>query len=240
MAALLAHAEHRGARPAVLVGLDRGGGGLDVVLGIEDLPGARWPDLDGVRGDIDGRAVLAALPVWRGVGVVSADRTRPVRSPGEPGVVADVLRALRGAAGLVVLDAGVAGAAAPDLLGACDAVVLVVPLEVRGVAGAVAALAERAQAGAAGPGTVVVARDVPGGGVGERLLADVVGAPVLDTLPWHRVSRREADAGYGPPTGRRTPTGRFARRLADALAVLPAVPGPVAPAVPARGRAEPW
>ncbi|MCU1538245.1 MAG: hypothetical protein JWP82_2596 [Humibacillus sp.] len=50
-------------RGAVAVDLDRFSGRLDVVLGLEQEPGWRWPDLAGVAGVVDGRRLLDELPV---------------------------------------------------------------------------------------------------------------------------------------------------------------------------------
>ncbi|BDZ41503.1 hypothetical protein GCM10025865_08020 [Paraoerskovia sediminicola] len=82
--------------------------------------------------------------------MLSADRLRP----GPERVVADVLRALRGVA-VVVVDAPPhcsGRRAAPDDPEVTESVdVLVVPLELRGVAGAVAALQHAPSAGPAAP-----------------------------------------------------------------------------------------
>ena len=42
---------------AVVVDTDPEGGGLDLVAGLEDEPGVRWEDLDGLSGDVDGPAL---------------------------------------------------------------------------------------------------------------------------------------------------------------------------------------
>ena len=49
-------------RTAVCVDGQRLGGGLDVTLGLEQERGLRWPDLAGVRGQVDGRELLRRLP----------------------------------------------------------------------------------------------------------------------------------------------------------------------------------
>ena len=45
-----------------------------VLLGLEERPGARWPDLGRVRGSLAARDLDGVLPVWAGVAVLSADR----------------------------------------------------------------------------------------------------------------------------------------------------------------------
>ena len=118
---------------ALLVDLDPMGGGADLLLGLEDLPGLRWPDLAAVSGPLSGPALAGSLPTRGGVSVLSWD-ARDV----EVGATATgfVLDAVRRTYALTVLDLPrpVAGAAA--LAAACDTVLLVVPAETRAVAAA--------------------------------------------------------------------------------------------------------
>ena len=121
----------------VLVDLDRCGAGIDVLLGLEDCDGVRWPDLTSARGDVDGAQVLALLPRWGPCAVLSADRRRP--SFPEPGVVADVLHALAGVCGVVVLDLERAGVVTGEsVAAACDTIVVLAPRDLRTVAGVLA------------------------------------------------------------------------------------------------------
>jgi len=99
--AIAVRAAQAGLRPVCLDG-DRLGGGLDVTLGIEQEPGVRWPDLAGVRGRVDGSELLRRLPSVDDVSVLSFDRARDVQL--ETGTVEEVLRALRTAVDLVVVD----------------------------------------------------------------------------------------------------------------------------------------
>ena len=87
--------------PVALDG-DRLGGGLDVTLGLEQERGARWPDLQGTRGCVDGPALLRRLPSVDGVCVLSFDRARDVPLASE--IVQEVLRGLSGAVDVVVVD----------------------------------------------------------------------------------------------------------------------------------------
>lgn len=58
-------------RSAVVVDLDRLAGRLDVVLGIEQEEGWRWPDLADVAGVVDGWRLLGQLPSAGGAAVLS-------------------------------------------------------------------------------------------------------------------------------------------------------------------------
>ncbi|WP_263729804.1 septum site-determining protein Ssd [Cellulomonas sp. SG140] len=180
----------------VLVDLDPGGGGLDVTVGVEDADGARWPELAGARGDVPGEDVLALLPRWGACAVLSADRDG---SEPEPGLVADVLQALAGAVGAIVLDlprGGASGGAA--VLGACDVVVVVARRDLRSVAGTLAVRPRLVAAGAS-VGLVVLGRGPGGLSVAE--LSAAVDLPVLWAGGTTRRLARAAERGALPSRG---------------------------------------
>ncbi len=58
-------------RSVVAVDLDRVSGSLDVVFGLEQEPGWRWPELADVAGVVDGLGLADELPVSCGVPVLS-------------------------------------------------------------------------------------------------------------------------------------------------------------------------
>ena len=119
-----------------LVDLDPGSGGLDLVLGAEDEPGVRWPELASVSGLLEPEALRSALPRAHGVDVLSVDRSGadavPLRS------VPAVIDSVRAAYDVVLLDLP---RGRPDVLEvavpSCDVVLLVVTADVRGAASAV-------------------------------------------------------------------------------------------------------
>jgi secretion/DNA translocation related CpaE-like protein len=57
----------------LLVDADPFGGGLDVLLGIEDAAGIRWPDLAGSRGRLSAQSLVQALPHASGVSVLAGE-----------------------------------------------------------------------------------------------------------------------------------------------------------------------
>lgn len=216
IAAAVAHGLRRADEPAVLVDLDVPGPGQDVLLGIEDEPGARWPELTAARGDVDGDGLLAALPRWRTVPVLSASRQHT--DPPDDAVVVDVTTALLRAGESVVLDLPRPAAwsqAAGLLAAAADVVLLVVPCTVPGVAGAVAAGARLHAAQVREP-WVVARRPVPGR-VDAPALEAALGLDVVAEVRWDGRLADSVDRGEGPPVGRRSPLGRVAAELATAL-----------------------
>ena len=188
----------------VLVDLDRGSAGIDVLLGIEGADGVRWPDLSGARGDVPGADLVALLPRWGACAVLSADRFR-AGAP-EPAVVADVLHGLCGAVGAVVLDLDRGSVVAGEsMVAACDAVLVVAPRDLVSVAGVLAM-----RPFLDGPTVGLVVRGQAFLGVAE--VADAVDLPVLGAL---RRDRGLSSARGGmPPRGR---TSRMAARLARGL-----------------------
>lgn len=64
--------------PTVLLDTHFGGAGLEVILGMEDTPGVKWPDLHDARGALDWKHLETQLPTWRGIPVVTCARTTPV------------------------------------------------------------------------------------------------------------------------------------------------------------------
>lgn len=197
-AALAAVAARAGAR-AVLVDGARDGGGIDVVLGIEDEPGLRWPDLHAARGEVVGDELHALLPAWRGARVLSADRTRPATLPDD--VPHDVLDALAAACDLVVHDVPAEQVGLwSEGDGRCGAWVVLARRDLASVAGAIALEAVIDHEVTAG---IVVRGPAPG-----RLTAhDVATACGLELWGEIRSSRslaRTIERGEGPQLRRRS------------------------------------
>lgn len=72
-------------RSSVAVDLDRLAGRLDVVFGLEQEPGWRWPELAGVAGMVDGGGLAAELPMACGVPVLSGGGGAGWEGPGDAG-----------------------------------------------------------------------------------------------------------------------------------------------------------
>ena len=196
--------------PTTLVDLAPAAGGLDVTLGVETVPGARWPDLADGLPDLAVPAAGASdpgarRPRWREVRVLSADRagTGPT-----PGTVTAVWSALRAGGGRIVVDLAPSGLAGPvagvlDDLTARAQVVLLTSQDVRGVAGALAA---RDLLGGA-PDHLVLRRGRRAR-VAPAEVEAALGCPVAATLPTARDVADAMDAGLGPVWRRRSRLGR--------------------------------
>jgi secretion/DNA translocation related CpaE-like protein len=211
-AAALAHRLSRGGA-TVLVDLERAGGGIDVVVGLEESGGIRWPDLVDARGTVDARELAALLPRWGRCGVLSTDRSRPGGPP--QAALMDVLRALEAQHDSVVLDLDRSDVLdRGPVLASCRTVLVVVPRDLRAVAGALALR----------PALVALVRDVrlvvrgpAPGGLGALELAHVVDLPLAVSMMWDRRLAADGERGGGPVL-RRGRLGRAVARVAGALA----------------------
>ncbi|WP_380169430.1 septum site-determining protein Ssd [Jannaschia sp. R86511] len=122
----------------LLVDADPLGGGLDLAVGAEQLPGLRWADLADVAGPLPPGGLGAALPVADGVTVLSHGRDALRVAPASARAV---LRAGADEHDLVVLDLPRAGdPAAQVAVEAADVLLCVCPAEVRAAAAVPAVL----------------------------------------------------------------------------------------------------
>lgn len=193
-AALSQQARSRGTN-VVLVDLDPIGAGLDVLLGAEQQPGARWDELAGVSGRVDEQVLVDALPEVDGVRVLSWPSTGEIEP--DAAAVTHVLSALGRRPGVVIVDAG----RATDLrslasLPQASRAIVVVPLRVRAVAAA-RRLVERL---AHHLDPVLVARGPAPGGLSADDVERAVGLPVVATLEEDRRCASTEEIGGSAPT----------------------------------------
>jgi secretion/DNA translocation related CpaE-like protein len=201
----------------MLVDCDPLGGGLDLLLGAEDVHGLRWPDLALSEGRVPVSALRAALPVpsvGDGPGVLtvlSCDRAGPGPLPG---AVASVLDAGRRGGETVVCD--IPRYPTPPALTAlaeADLTVLVVPAEVRSTAAASRVLATLRGRGVA---VQLVVRGPAPSGLSARDVASTLGLPLLHAMKPEPGLSARLDRGTPPGAGR-GPLATGARAVLDEL-----------------------
>jgi hypothetical protein len=206
-----------GLPPAVAVDGALGGGGLDTTACVEHLPGLRWPDLAGVRGEVCGADLVAELP--RSAGGTPVLAAAPGAAPPQ-GVVSGVVDAVRAAAGLVVVDLPGAGpepggdGATDPLLDACDAVLLLAGVTPRHLADAVATRS-RLAARLPDASVLLVVRGGPRSRDLATAMADHLG---LALAGWWRDDRRvvlDAERGRTPGEGPRSGLASLSGRLLE-------------------------
>jgi secretion/DNA translocation related CpaE-like protein len=202
---------------SVLVDLDPLGGGVDLLVGAEALPGLRWPALAGTRGRTGPDELRAALPTVEGTGVLSWDRGDPVELP-VPALEA-VLAAARAGHDLVVLDVPRSGGAAADAaLATAAAVLLVTPADVRSAA-ATARVARRLTGVVADVRLVV--RESSGARLPAGPVARAVGLPLAGRLGAEPGLVAARDRGEPPGRAPRGPLATLCRALLAELTGRP-------------------
>lgn len=143
LAAWLAGAAASAGARTLLVDADPWGGGLDMAIGAENIPGIRWEDMLSARGSINPAQLQRSLPEAAGFSLLSF--RSPVESDGFdahetgqlPGQVAEeVFAAARRGYGLTVVDLGRNESGLEAAERHCDSLVMVVPARVRAAAAA--------------------------------------------------------------------------------------------------------
>jgi len=212
LAAALALAAAAGGASTLLVDADPSAGGQDLLVGIEQREGVRWPEV-AAADELDPGGLAGAVPSVGGVGVLSCAAQQ--EAPLTPAALDAVLTAgLRGHAVVVADLPHQRDPAAAVALARAHAALVVVPAEVRAAAaaGAVVAVAR----GACADVRLVVRTPGPGD-LRPRDVAEAAGAPVAAVWPWDRRLAAAVDAGAFSARWRRTTVGAVARRLSAQL-----------------------
>ena len=206
-AAALAHC----AGEALLVDLDTAGGGIDLLLGGESLPGLRWPDLSLRAGRLSWTALREVLPRRNAVAVLSSTRTYCDIDPGAAAAVVDAGR--RGGATVVCDVPRQLNQAGVTILESADLVVVVTSCDVRGIA-ATAALVGVMRT--ANPNLGLVVRGPAPGGLRAAEVVDIVSAPLLAAMRPEPMLGLQLEHG-GLRMRRRSPLATAARTVLGVL-----------------------
>jgi secretion/DNA translocation related CpaE-like protein len=215
-----------------LVDGDPLGGGLDLLLGAEQIPGLRWADLVDVRGRlqpglltegcvrVDGVHLVSwgAGPVseraWSGPLPAAAGPAGEVGSAvASPEAMGAVLDAAARECELAVVDLPRSfGPTETAALITCHQVLLVVPAEVR--AAAAAARVAEAMAGLVADLRLVVRGPAPAG-LPAQAVADLLGLPLAAALPAEPGLAAALDRGEAAAIRPRGALARFAGRVVE-------------------------
>ncbi|GAA2056991.1 septum site-determining protein Ssd [Williamsia deligens] len=195
----------------LVVDLDDAGGGLDLVFGVEDAAGLRWPDLTVDSGQVFAESLHAALPRTSGGVTVLGPRRGSGHRVGVDAATA-VLEASRSGGDVVIVDLSRRDDdVAHAVVEAADLVVVVTGATVRGCA-ATRSTVDRWRAVTERMG-LVVRGPAPGGLTAARIASTVD----VDLLAAVR-SQPSVVAGLESgrlPIARRSPLGRAADAVLD-------------------------
>ncbi len=195
----------------LLLDLDPWGGGIDLLVGGETVPGLRWPDLALQGGRLSWSAVRDALPRHRGVSLLSGTRRGYELDAGPVGAVVDAGR--RGGVTVVCDLPRRLTEATETALDTADLVVLVSPCDVR--ACAASATVAPVLAGL-NPNLGLVVRGPSPGGLRAGEVADIVGMPLLAAMKAQPRLTEQVEHG-GLRLRRRSALTIAARRVLDVL-----------------------
>ena len=203
------------ARDALLVDADPWSGGVDLVVGSEDKPGLRWPDLALQHGRLDFAALRQALPRHDGLSVLSSVRTG---NEVEPGPLSAVIEAGRRGGSTVICDLPRRLTRAVEFaVDAADLIVLVTTADVRACA---ATTAVRSAVCAINPNVGLVVRGPSPAGLRSIDVARTVELPLLAAMRPQPNLAAMLERG-GLRIGNRSPLAAAARRVLTVLALHP-------------------
>ncbi|GIE81235.1 septum formation initiator [Actinoplanes philippinensis] len=213
LAAGLATTAVRSGYRTLLIDADPLGGGLDLVLGWEQVGGLRWPGLTGADGRVDPPTLLGALPHRGDLVLLSFDRDE---LPGVPiEAMAATLDAARRGRDVIVADLPrQLDDAAILALQAAERTLLVVPAELRATASAARTAATVA---AHCENIAVVVRGPAPGRLKAREIARALGLPLAGTLRPETSICQGIERGTAPTADGKGALADLCRRIVDGL-----------------------
>lgn len=193
----------------LLVDADPLGGGLDLLLGWEELDGLRWPELSQADGRVEPPALVRALPGRGDLALLSWDRGELVNLPA-PAMAATMDAGRRGR-DLIVVDLprqlDEVGRLALD---SADQALLVVPAELRATAAAARVAATIVPRCA---DLAVVVRGPAPGRLRAKEVSDALGLPLAGTLRPEPGLAAALERGEPPGGAGRSPLTTLCQKL---------------------------
>ncbi|MFE4197145.1 septum site-determining protein Ssd [Paenarthrobacter sp. NPDC056912] len=192
----------------LLIDGDPWGGGLELAISTEEVPGLRWPDFSETRGSIDPAQFRDSLPVAGGFAYLSwPGRRESVLTP-DAGSVAAVMDAARRGFELILVDIGRSGEGVRTLAWDCDRILLLTTAHLRSAVAAARVLPELPPTD-----TALLVRGSSTAAVDAQLIAESLGLPLLGVLPEVRGAPAGTEMGRLLELGQRKPVTRFAEAV---------------------------
>jgi secretion/DNA translocation related CpaE-like protein len=197
----------------MLVEADPLGGGLDVMVGLEDAEGLRWPDLASSRGRVSTASLRSAVLSQGGLGVLPWARDDVLEVPTD--AVTAVLSASARAHDLVIVDLPRSlDPASIEAVTRCSVVYLLVPAEVRAVSSAARVAVAL---GTLAPRLEVVVRGPAPSGLSGEEIADALDLPLAGEMRAEPRLAAALERGEAPGARPRSPLARLSDRLVEEL-----------------------
>lgn len=195
---------------SLLLDADPFGGGIDLVLGHENVEGMRWGDLDRTHGRVSGESLRQVLPSKSGVSMLSWDRNDPIEV--EASSVHSVLAAAARAYDLVAVDVPRQfDEVTEEILGRSVLTVLLVPEDIHALSASGRVLSRLQRH----TGNIALLTRARRGGIGSSIVSETLGLPVLGRVRHERHLGSNIDAGVGPGRSRTLRAG--CRAILDVL-----------------------
>lgn len=211
-AAWLAQAAAESGARTLLIDGDPWGGGLELSLAAEDVPGLRWPDLAGARGSLDPVQLSDSLPIAGGFSFLSWPGTRERPPAVDPASVAAVMDAARRGFEVVIVDIGRGTDSLRSFAWDCDRILLLATAQLKSAVAAARLLNELPPVD-----TGLVIRGNTGAGMDAPLIAESLGLPLDGVLPEVRGTGAAGELGRLLELGRRKPVRRFTAGVLELL-----------------------
>lgn len=189
----------------LLIDGDPWGGGLELAITVQEMPGLRWPDFAETRGSIDPGQFKDSLPVAGGFAFLSWPGTRePFLTP-DAGAVAAVIDAARRSFELIVVDIARSGEGVRTLAWDCDTILLLTTAHLKPAVATARILNDLPP--------VDIGLIVRGSGpsaVDAQLIAESLGLPLFGIVPEIRGVAAATELGRLLELGHRKSVSRFA------------------------------
>ncbi len=189
----------------MLIDGDPWGGGLELAVTADDIPGLRWPDFAETRGSIDPTQFRESLPIAGGFAYLSWPGTRDAVPTPDAGAVAAVMDAARRSFELIVVDIGRNGDGMSTFAWDCDRLLLQALSHLKSAVAAARILQELPPVDSA-----LLVRGNSSTSVDASLIADSLGLPLVGRVPELRGVASGTELGRLLELGRRKPVNRFA------------------------------
>lgn len=207
-AAALAQSGASAAHRSLLLDADPLGGGIDRVVGLEEIEGIRWESLMQSTGRFSSRSLREALPQRDGLAVLAWGGGPRLRL--DAFTVREVLSAAQRGSDLVVVDLPrYPDQVASEVLSRCDHVLLVAGLTVPAVAASSRVSAQLAESGR----PVSLVTRGRRSALAPEEVARTLGLPLLASMPDQRRLAEWIDLGLGPVHSARGPLSRAAQSV---------------------------
>lgn len=194
----------------LLIDGDPWGGGIELAITTEDVPGLRWPDFFETRGSLDPTQFRDSLPVSGGFAYLSWPGKREAVTTADASAVAAVLDAARRSFELILVDVGRSGEGLMALAWECDRMLILSTPQLKSAVATARLLSDLPPVD-----TGLIVRGSGTSAVDAPLIAESLGLPLSGLLPEVRGVAAGTEQGRLLELGRRKQVNRFVQDVLE-------------------------